>query len=132
MATPETQAEVAQYFGEAPANQKACDIAAKGSCDQYHATEEDYADKIWYWTTPIAQCLDGRTDVECTDYKDVDRRLDRGQGLATQSLTQRRRTAGDWRRRESAGLRRVSAFLHRHAGIRCRRAAWRRRCCGSA
>ena len=70
MATPETQAEVAQYFGEAPANQKACDIAAKGFCDQYHATEEDYADKIWYWTTPISQCLDGRTDVECTDYKD--------------------------------------------------------------
>ena len=70
MATPETQAEVAQYFGEAPANQKACDIAAKGFCDQYHATEADYADNIWYWTTPISECLDGRTDVECTDYKD--------------------------------------------------------------
>ena len=27
-------------------------------------------EKIWYWTTPIAQCLDGRTDVQCTDYGD--------------------------------------------------------------
>ena len=33
-------------------------------------TDAAYTDKIWYWTTPIAQCLDGRTDVECTDYKD--------------------------------------------------------------
>jgi putative spermidine/putrescine transport system substrate-binding protein len=70
MATPETQAEVAQYFGEAPANPKACDIAAKGFCDQYHATDAAYTDKIKFWTTPISQCLDGRTDVECTDYKD--------------------------------------------------------------
>ena len=70
MATPETQAEVAQYFGEAPANPKACYIAAKGFCDQYHATDAAYTDKIKFWTTPISQCLDGRTDVECTDYKD--------------------------------------------------------------
>ncbi len=70
MASPETQAEVAQYFGEAPANPKACDIAAKGFCDTYHATEADYTDKIWFWTTPITDCLDGRTDVECTDYQD--------------------------------------------------------------
>jgi putative spermidine/putrescine transport system substrate-binding protein len=27
-------------------------------------------EKIWYWTTPISACLDGRTDVECTDYGD--------------------------------------------------------------
>ena len=26
--------------------------------------------QIWYWTTPIEQCLDGRTDVKCTDYGD--------------------------------------------------------------
>ncbi len=70
MATPETQAEVAQYFGEAPANQKACEIAAEGFCDQYHATEADYTEKIWFWTTPIEECLDGRTDVDCTDYRE--------------------------------------------------------------
>ena len=26
-----------------------------------------YAD-IHYWTTPVEQCLDGRTNVKCTDY----------------------------------------------------------------
>ena len=26
--------------------------------------------KVWYWTTPIEQCLDGRTDVTCMDYAD--------------------------------------------------------------
>ena len=31
-------------------------------------TDAAYAKKIWYWTTPITQCLDGRTDVKCTDY----------------------------------------------------------------
>ncbi|TIC80877.1 ABC transporter substrate-binding protein [Nocardioides sp. GY 10127] len=66
----EVQAEVAQYFGEAPANTAACDYTAKGFCDDYHVTDSDYASKIWYWTTPISECLDGRTDTECTDYGD--------------------------------------------------------------
>jgi putative spermidine/putrescine transport system substrate-binding protein len=66
----EAQAAVAEYFGEAPANTKACDITSKGFCDTYHATDAAYAEKIWYWTTPISDCLDGRTDVTCTDYGD--------------------------------------------------------------
>ena len=67
--SPEANAAVAEYFGEAPANAKACDLTAdKGHCDTYHAGDEAYAEKIWYWTTPIEQCLDGRTDVTCTDY----------------------------------------------------------------
>lgn len=37
-------------------------------CESYHAGDEAYADQIWYWTTPIEKCLDGRTDVKCTDY----------------------------------------------------------------
>ena len=40
----------------------------KGFCDTYHAEDAAYAEKIWYWTTPIEECLDGRTDVTCTDY----------------------------------------------------------------
>ena len=69
--TPSVQAQVAEYFGEAPANAKACDLTTnKNHCAQYHATDKAYADKIWYWTTPISQCLDGRTDVKCTDYGD--------------------------------------------------------------
>ena len=45
---------------------KACDLASKGFCETYHAGDEAYAEQIWYWTTPIEQCLDGRTDVKCT------------------------------------------------------------------
>jgi putative spermidine/putrescine transport system substrate-binding protein len=66
--SPEAQAQVAEYFGEAPANVKACDLTSKGFCDTYHVTDADYAAQIHYWTTPIEECLDGRTDVKCTDY----------------------------------------------------------------
>ena len=79
--SPEANAAVAEYFGEAPANAKACDLAAEGHCETFHAGDEDYASQIWYWTTPIEQCLDGRTDVKCTDYGDWTHGLDRGQGL---------------------------------------------------
>jgi putative spermidine/putrescine transport system substrate-binding protein len=69
--SPQPQAQVAEYFGEAPANQKACeDTSDKSFCDTYHAEDAAYAGKIHYWTTPISQCLDGRTDTTCTDYGD--------------------------------------------------------------
>ena len=69
--SPEAQAQVAEYFGEAPANTKACTLTSdKSFCDTYHAEDAAYADQIHYWTTPISQCLDGRTDVTCTDYGD--------------------------------------------------------------
>ena len=71
IASPEVNAQVAEWFGEAPGNQKSCELTADPNhCDTFHAGDEDYADQIWYWTTPISQCLDGRTDVECTDYAD--------------------------------------------------------------
>ena len=31
--SPEANAAVAEYFGEAPSNPKACDIASKGHCE---------------------------------------------------------------------------------------------------
>jgi putative spermidine/putrescine transport system substrate-binding protein len=68
--SPEANAAVAEYFGEAPSNPKACDIASEGHCETFHAGDEEYAAQIAYWTTPIEQCLDGRTDVKCTDYGD--------------------------------------------------------------
>src|SRR4051794_8357776 len=69
--SPKAQAAVAEYFGEAPANTKACTLTSdKTFCDTYHAEDADYAAQIHYWTTPIEQCLDGRTDVKCTDYGD--------------------------------------------------------------
>jgi putative spermidine/putrescine transport system substrate-binding protein len=67
--SPMANAQVAEYFGEAPANLKACDLTAdKNFCNTYHAADAEYADHIWFWNTPIEQCLDGRTDVKCTDY----------------------------------------------------------------
>jgi putative spermidine/putrescine transport system substrate-binding protein len=67
--SPTANAQVAEYFGEAPANEKACDLTTdKTFCDTYHAKDAGYAQNIWYWSTPIPQCLDGRTNVKCTDY----------------------------------------------------------------
>jgi putative spermidine/putrescine transport system substrate-binding protein len=67
--SPEANAQVAEYFGEAPANRKACEHTVDRSfCETYHADDAAYAQKIWYWSTPIPQCLDGRTDAHCTDY----------------------------------------------------------------
>lgn len=66
--SPEANAAATGYFGEAPATAGACDFLGKEACDSYHAGDEAYAAQIYYWTTPIAQCLDGRTDVVCTDY----------------------------------------------------------------
>ena len=68
--SPEANSAVAEWFGEAPANAKACDLTSEGFCESYHAGDEAYAEKIHYWTTPIEQCLDGRTDVQCTTYQD--------------------------------------------------------------
>ncbi len=69
IASPKANAQATEYFGEAPSNPKACDLTTdKNDCANYHAGDADYASKIWYWTTPIAKCLDGRTNVKCTDY----------------------------------------------------------------
>ncbi|MGI5321900.1 ABC transporter substrate-binding protein [Actinomadura nitritigenes] len=67
--SPKANAQVAEWFGEAPANAKACqETADKTFCDTFHATDETYFSKVRFWTTPIAQCLDGRKDVKCVDY----------------------------------------------------------------
>jgi putative spermidine/putrescine transport system substrate-binding protein len=68
IASPKANAQATEYFGEAPSNSKACDFTSPGDCEAYHAGDAAYASKIWYWTTPIAQCVDGRTNVKCTDY----------------------------------------------------------------
>ena len=68
IASPKINAQVAEYFGEAPSQTLACkETADKTFCDTYHALDAKYASKIWYWTTPTADCVDGRGKV-CTDY----------------------------------------------------------------
>jgi putative spermidine/putrescine transport system substrate-binding protein len=66
--SPEINAQVAQYFGEAPAQTKACDFTSdKTFCAGYHATDSAYAAQLHYWTTPQKQCVDGSGD-NCTAY----------------------------------------------------------------
>jgi putative spermidine/putrescine transport system substrate-binding protein len=61
-------AQVAEWFGEAPAQTKACDLTSdKGFCTTYHALDQAYAEKIAYWTTPTKNCGDGR-GATCKDY----------------------------------------------------------------
>jgi putative spermidine/putrescine transport system substrate-binding protein len=63
-------AEVAEWFGEAPAQTKACDDTSdKSFCTTYHALDADYASNIHYWTTPQKQCVDGSGN-DCTDYSE--------------------------------------------------------------
>ncbi|PWU52461.1 spermidine/putrescine ABC transporter substrate-binding protein [Micromonospora globispora] len=67
--SPKANAAVAEWFGEAPSNKLACaETADKNHCKTYHADDEAYFEKVWYWNTPVQQCLDGRTDVKCKDY----------------------------------------------------------------
>jgi putative spermidine/putrescine transport system substrate-binding protein len=67
--TPQVQAQVAEWFGEAPANLKACNYTVnKQHCAIFHAADEPYFKRIWFWTTPQADCLDGRNDVKCVPY----------------------------------------------------------------
>lgn len=69
IASPEANAQVAEYFGEAPANAKACELTAdKNHCRTYHADDEPYWKKVHYWTTPTPKCLDGRKDAKCVPY----------------------------------------------------------------
>jgi putative spermidine/putrescine transport system substrate-binding protein len=57
---PDVQAQVAAYFGEAPANPKACDlIEDKTHCDVYKATDKSFYDGLYFWATPRKNCLDG-------------------------------------------------------------------------
>jgi putative spermidine/putrescine transport system substrate-binding protein len=67
--SPEANAAVAEWFGEAPSNKLSCaKTADKNHCATFHAEDEAYFSQVWYWSTPIAQCLDGRTNVTCKDY----------------------------------------------------------------
>lgn len=66
--SPQINAQVAEYFGEAPAQAQACDFTSDPSfCDIYHATDAAFAARIRYWTTPQTQCVDGSGD-DCTGY----------------------------------------------------------------
>ena len=66
----EDERAVAEWFGEAPSNQKSCaETAVKDHCKIFHAEDEDYFSKVAFWTTPRKQCGDDRGNV-CKDYSE--------------------------------------------------------------
>jgi putative spermidine/putrescine transport system substrate-binding protein len=75
MSQPGTQQQVAEYFGEAPANLKACDLIEStpgvwgyaGFCADQHASDQAYADAVAFWKTPLADCGDAR-GATCVDF----------------------------------------------------------------
>ncbi|HXH98139.1 MAG TPA: ABC transporter substrate-binding protein [Gaiellaceae bacterium] len=70
VSTPKVQAQQAIYFGETPANTKACAVMNKlspGSAAQYHCgATKAYFNSIKFWKTPVAACGNGKND--CMDY----------------------------------------------------------------
>jgi putative spermidine/putrescine transport system substrate-binding protein len=66
--SPKVNAQVAEWFGEAPANRLSCQQTADPKhCQIFHADDESYFSKVAYWTTPIKECGDSRGAV-CKDY----------------------------------------------------------------
>ena len=71
LTSPETNAQIAEWFGEAPGNSKACEHTASPThCDDYHANDDAFWKDVWYWQTPETKCVDGRTDKTCTGFDD--------------------------------------------------------------
>jgi putative spermidine/putrescine transport system substrate-binding protein len=72
--SPKVQAQVAYYFGEAPANPKACAeigtiYADATHCDVFKATDESFAKSISFWATPRKECLNGK-GTDCVPFVD--------------------------------------------------------------
>jgi putative spermidine/putrescine transport system substrate-binding protein len=67
--SPWANAQVAEWFGEAPSNRESCtQTADPDHCAVFHAEETEYWEDVWYWTTATEECRDGRTDVTCVPY----------------------------------------------------------------
>ncbi|HEV7398982.1 MAG TPA: ABC transporter substrate-binding protein [Solirubrobacterales bacterium] len=67
--SPKVNAEVAEFFGEAPAQSLACDQTADVEfCTKYHADNPGFWKRVYYWETPLADCGNGSSD--CKDYND--------------------------------------------------------------
>jgi putative spermidine/putrescine transport system substrate-binding protein len=67
--SPKANAQVAEYFGEAPAQSLACEeTVEKGFCAKYHAEDPGFWKRVYYWETPVADCGDGSGD--CKDYNE--------------------------------------------------------------
>jgi putative spermidine/putrescine transport system substrate-binding protein len=76
------QAQIMQWFGEAPAQSQACPASVVTAadqtldlppdpkfCEEYHAGDPDFWNRVYFWKTPLADCGDDR-GTECKDYND--------------------------------------------------------------
>jgi putative spermidine/putrescine transport system substrate-binding protein len=71
MISPEAQALVAEGFGEAPVNLKACELTKnQNHCDEYHADDEAWWEDVYYWTTPVEDCGDDDDSTTCKTQED--------------------------------------------------------------
>ncbi len=69
LTSPEINAKIAEWFGEAPGNSKSCALTAdKNHCTIFHADDDDFWKDVWNWQTPTEDCVDGRTDVKCKGF----------------------------------------------------------------
>lgn len=67
--SPKVNAEAAEVFGEAPSQSLACEHTAdKEFCTKYHAENQAFWERVYYWETPLADCGDGSGG--CKDYND--------------------------------------------------------------
>jgi putative spermidine/putrescine transport system substrate-binding protein len=72
--SPTVQATVAYYYGQAPANPKACDEIVKlyddaTHCDVFKAKDEAFAKSIAFWATPRKSCLNGKGN-DCVPFSE--------------------------------------------------------------
>jgi putative spermidine/putrescine transport system substrate-binding protein len=76
--SPEANAKVAAWFGEAPAQSESCAefknldpayFGAPNHCKLYNADNPEFWSKVYYWETPLADCGDDRGEA-CKDYNE--------------------------------------------------------------
>jgi len=68
MMSAEANGQATVFFGEAATSEAACayaDTIAPGHCVLTHADDETYWEKVWYWTTPQADCADTDAATTC-------------------------------------------------------------------
>jgi putative spermidine/putrescine transport system substrate-binding protein len=73
MMSAEASAMATVWFGEAPTSDAACEAAealSPGHCETFHATDEEYFDRVWYWSTPQEDCADDDDATTCVTQED--------------------------------------------------------------
>ena len=91
--SPEANAKVAAWFGEAPAQSKSCAefknldpayFGAPNHCELYNADNPEFWKRVYYWNTPLADCGDDRGD-DVHGLQRLGLGLDRDQGVVARS-----------------------------------------------